>query len=177
MRVNGEFYVAPTYNLCIAQGKRIGVARIRDDGGGMHGLGTPPDLWAFRSTDAYRANANDPHAELREMTKAYVWAFNSRNTEALAGLFTDQFTLKDPNGLFEGKSVALQYIKDIFADYCSNLQFKAQNILIDQDAAASAIEFDLRLADKSWVGVDVISWQQGRIQGINAYLSLLSAQV
>lgn len=47
MRVNGEFYVAPVYDLMIAKGARIGVHSIGSEGAGMHGLGIPADLDAF----------------------------------------------------------------------------------------------------------------------------------
>lgn len=47
LRVNGEFYVAPTYNLLIERGMRVGVYNIGKVGNGMYGLGTPDDLEAF----------------------------------------------------------------------------------------------------------------------------------
>lgn len=46
-RVNGEFYVAPTYNQLIASGHRIGIYNIGSVTAGMYGLGTPDDLEAF----------------------------------------------------------------------------------------------------------------------------------
>lgn len=47
--VNGEYYVAPTYNDFIAAGARIGIYSVGDDVGGMFGLGTPDDLDFFLS--------------------------------------------------------------------------------------------------------------------------------
>ena len=46
-RVNGEFYVAPTYNQLIAQGKRIGHKNVGSENNGMYGLGIPSDLDNF----------------------------------------------------------------------------------------------------------------------------------
>ena len=46
-RVNGEFYVAPAYNLMIENAAKIGVFNIGPVGRAMHGLGTPADLDAF----------------------------------------------------------------------------------------------------------------------------------
>jgi NDP-sugar pyrophosphorylase family protein len=46
-RVNGEFYVAPTYNRLIAHGHKIGIYNIGSEGAGMHGLGIPSDLDSF----------------------------------------------------------------------------------------------------------------------------------
>lgn len=47
LRVNGEFYVAPTYNQLIAQGADIRCRSIGAVGAGMYGLGTPADLDRF----------------------------------------------------------------------------------------------------------------------------------
>lgn len=47
LRVNGEFYVAPTYNQLIEEGQRIGIHNIGSDGAGMYGLGIPDDLNSF----------------------------------------------------------------------------------------------------------------------------------
>jgi len=50
-RVNGEFYVAPTYNSLIKDGQKIGIYNIGKEGDGMHGLGIPEDLEKFLSLD------------------------------------------------------------------------------------------------------------------------------
>jgi len=47
LRVNGEFYVAPVYNLLIEKGAQILTAKIGAGAAGMHGLGTPEDLQKF----------------------------------------------------------------------------------------------------------------------------------
>lgn len=47
VRVNGEFYVAPVYNMMIADGKKIRYFNIGEVGNGMFGLGTPDDLETF----------------------------------------------------------------------------------------------------------------------------------
>lgn len=49
LRVNGEFYVAPTYNQLIRNGKRIGTYNIGSERKGMYGLGIPEDLNYFLS--------------------------------------------------------------------------------------------------------------------------------
>jgi HAD superfamily hydrolase (TIGR01509 family) len=43
LRVNNEFYIAPVYNLAIADGKKIRLKPIT----AMHGIGTPEDLNTF----------------------------------------------------------------------------------------------------------------------------------
>jgi hypothetical protein len=45
--VNGEFYVAPAYNLMIQENKKIGIYNIGAEGAGMYGLGIPSDLDLF----------------------------------------------------------------------------------------------------------------------------------
>ena len=47
IRVNGEFYVAPVYNMLIERGRRISFHNIGAPGRGMFGLGLPEDLEAF----------------------------------------------------------------------------------------------------------------------------------
>jgi NDP-sugar pyrophosphorylase family protein len=48
LRVNGEFYVAPVYNLMIEDAKKVGVFSIGTVEEGMFGLGIPEDLEFFR---------------------------------------------------------------------------------------------------------------------------------
>ncbi len=47
LRVNNEFYVAPTYNQLIAEGARIAIYNVGSEGAGMYGLGIPSDLDQF----------------------------------------------------------------------------------------------------------------------------------
>ena len=62
-RVNGEFYVAPAYDILINEGARIDCYDIGSVGKGMHGIGTPTDLSVFlqtavsrRAVQMYRSN-------------------------------------------------------------------------------------------------------------------------
>lgn len=47
LRVKGEFYVAPVYNMLIGDGKKVAFKNIGSVGDGMYGLGVPEDLKAF----------------------------------------------------------------------------------------------------------------------------------
>jgi dTDP-glucose pyrophosphorylase len=47
LQVNGEFYVAPVYNLLIESGQKFGIHNVGSDAKGMYGLGTPSDLEFF----------------------------------------------------------------------------------------------------------------------------------
>lgn len=51
LRVNGEFYVAPTYNILVSQGRRIGIFNVGSENSGMYGLGIPEDLNHFLKLD------------------------------------------------------------------------------------------------------------------------------
>lgn len=52
LSVNGEYYVAPVYNLLAGIGKKIGTYNIGSEGSEMHGLGTPVDLENFLANAA-----------------------------------------------------------------------------------------------------------------------------
>jgi dTDP-glucose pyrophosphorylase len=51
LRSNGEFYVAPAYNLLIDDGYAVGVFNVGSEAHGMYGLGTPADLDLFLSLE------------------------------------------------------------------------------------------------------------------------------
>jgi NDP-sugar pyrophosphorylase family protein len=57
LRVNNEFYVAPTYNQLIAAAARVITMKTGREGDGMHGVGTPEDLERFKKTEFYRSRA------------------------------------------------------------------------------------------------------------------------
>jgi NDP-sugar pyrophosphorylase family protein len=50
LRVNNEFYVAPTYNQLIQEGARIITAKTGRETAGMHGVGTPEDMELFKKS-------------------------------------------------------------------------------------------------------------------------------
>lgn len=52
LRVNGEFYVAPVYNLLIESGLKVGIHNVGSEADGMYGLGTPSDLEIFLKSSA-----------------------------------------------------------------------------------------------------------------------------
>ncbi len=50
LRVNNEFYVAPTYNQLIKEGAKIITMKTGREYAGMHGVGTPEDMELFKKT-------------------------------------------------------------------------------------------------------------------------------
>jgi len=57
LRVNNEFYVAPTYNQLIQEGAKIITMKTGRERSGMHGVGTPEDLELFKQTEFFRQRA------------------------------------------------------------------------------------------------------------------------
>ena len=55
LRVNNEFYVAPTYNQLIRAGAKIVTIRTGRERAGMYGLGTPEDLDYFKQTAVFKS--------------------------------------------------------------------------------------------------------------------------
>jgi len=54
LRVNNEFYVAPTYNQLIETNSHVGVFNVGKEGEGMYGLGIPEDLKLFVRLSVYK---------------------------------------------------------------------------------------------------------------------------
>lgn len=54
LRVNGEFYVAPVYNLLIEDGKRIAFCNVGSQDDGMYGLGIPSEVESFAANPLSR---------------------------------------------------------------------------------------------------------------------------
>ena len=57
LRVNNEFYVAPTYNQLIVEGRKLAIHNVGREYAGMHGLGTPKDLELFLENSFGRVTA------------------------------------------------------------------------------------------------------------------------
>ncbi len=57
LRVNNEFYVAPTYNQLIEEGAKIITMKTGREYAGMHGVGTPEDMELFKKTAFYQQHA------------------------------------------------------------------------------------------------------------------------
>jgi NDP-sugar pyrophosphorylase family protein len=59
LRVNNEFYVAPTYNQLIMEGAKIIIMKTGREYAGMHGVGTPEDLELFKKTALFQKGRRD----------------------------------------------------------------------------------------------------------------------
>lgn len=107
---------------------------------------------------------------LKELTKQYIGAFNSKDLDKCAELFTDDFALEDPAvKRIDGKDEVLNAIKGIF-DSCTTLDFSAKNIY--QDGQTTIIEFILKLDDITLTGTDMIEWEDNKMKELRAYLDI-----
>ncbi|MFM8551206.1 MAG: sugar phosphate nucleotidyltransferase [Nitrospiraceae bacterium] len=174
LRSNGEFYVAPAYNLLIAENRRIAVARTGREYEGMYGLGVPEDLAFFKTTQAYERGRVDAEAALAgralvaARTRPYVAFFHQRNLAGIRALLADRFAHEDAVvGRLEGKEAALAYIGELLRSN-PRLSFSARQLVADD--ARSVIEFELQLNDRLLRGTDVIEWEADRMKELRAYL-------
>lgn len=107
---------------------------------------------------------------LKELTEKYIEAFDSKNLDKCAELFTENSTLEDPVvRRIEGKVEVLKAIKSIF-DSCTKLDFSAKNIF--QDGQTTIIEFILKLDDTVLTGTDIIEWENNKMKELRAYLDI-----
>ena len=108
-------------------------------------------------------------SHLAQLSRDYVRAFHSKDWEAIGSLLAADFALEDPAGRFEGRQTVLGYIEGIFRD-AGTLTFVARNIIADEIAGISVIEFELSLGSTRLIGTDVIHWKDGLMQELRAYL-------
>lgn len=107
---------------------------------------------------------------LKELTKKYIEAFNSKDLDKCIELFTDDFALEDPVvKRIEGKGEVSKAIKGIF-DTCDKLSFEAKNIY--QDNQTTIIEFVLKLDDTTLTGTDIIEWENNKMKELRAYFDI-----
>lgn len=108
--------------------------------------------------------------DLRALTERYVAGFHARDLEGVGALMADDFELTDPEVTrLTPKAAVLDYIGGLFEAAGEGLSFVADRILVDGDQ--SAIEFDLRLGEDVLRGVDMITWQNGKMISMRAHLT------
>ena len=107
---------------------------------------------------------------LKDLTRAYVAAFNARDPNACAALMTEDFALEDPIvKRIEGRDAAMDAVRGIFAS-CQSLSFVARDIY--QDGDTTLIEFVLTLDGKVLTGIDLIEWRGDKMKELRAYLDV-----
>lgn len=107
--------------------------------------------------------------DIRDLTAAYVAAFDTRNLDKVAGFFAEEFELTDSEvTALTPMADVLAYIKGIFDDN-EELSFVSHCILVDGNA--SAIHFTLTLGKAVFDGVDLIAWDGAQMTAMHAYLT------
>ena len=109
-------------------------------------------------------------ADLRELTQQYVAAFNAKDINGISNLLAHDFTLNDPTVRFLGpRHKAIEYVQKLFTDNPS-LSFEMQDIVVE--APFSVLHFRLELQINTYDGIDLIKWDDKKIQSIHAYLTM-----
>ncbi len=169
LRVNNEFYVAPSYNQLINKGKKIVIKSTGKEYEGMHGLGIPQDLAHFMTTDLFFTKYHQPGKSLINLTNCYIEHFQNKNIDAIGELMVNEFVLKDPNGVFSGKVGALRYLEGLFVS-SNKISFEPISVRY-LEPNSTLIEFKLRIDEIIFEGVDLISWKDQRMNFLTAYLN------
>lgn len=175
LRVNNEFYVAPTYDQLIEEGRKVVIADTGREYDGMFGLGTPGDLDFFLTTEAYRHGRVAPQpsdyegVELtRRLSGLYARFFNDKNVAGVRAMLAEKATLRDPGIFLEGREAIMEFVSGLFAK-TSELSFRPVRVVAER--GQSVIEFELILDGQRLIGTDVICWTPGhRIASLDAYL-------
>jgi ketosteroid isomerase-like protein len=108
---------------------------------------------------------------LKELTRQYIRAFDTKDIHAIANLLCNTFVLEDPIvKRIEGKLAVLKAIEGIF-DSCRHLSFEGKNIY--QDGNTTIIEFILKLDETLLTGTDIIEWNSdNKMSELRAYLDI-----
>jgi dTDP-glucose pyrophosphorylase len=175
LRVNGEFYVAPAYNLLINDGSSVVIKATGKEFSGMYGLGTPDDYNFFQLTESFTQNCasnfqnplTEEKKKIRALTEQYITFFDQKNRAGIDVLLHPEIQLQDPSTSIQGKVKTLDYIYGLF-DKVDVLNFQAENIFIDNNK--SIIEFRLQHDDLSLIGTDILEWDGSKIRALRAYL-------
>ena len=105
---------------------------------------------------------------LQILTQRYIDAFNDRDLGTIREMLTDDAALEDPANLFEGKEQVAEEVKNLFG--ATTLIFSPTDIFIDEGNQTSIIEFNITVNDDKLCGVDIISWTEGKISSLRAYV-------
>jgi hypothetical protein len=104
---------------------------------------------------------------LNELTELYIGAFENKDLVGVEQLFHENATLIDPNVSVTGRNDLTIAIRNIFESFVK-LEFNVRNIYYDR--STSIVEFELILDGDSYIGVDIIDWDNGKIIKLRAYL-------
>ena len=104
---------------------------------------------------------------LKDLAIQYFAVFSNKDLDGLAGLFTDNPSLRDWGGLAEGKADVLSANKTIF-DNVDTITVTPLSLYQDGNTIAAEIEVLINGGEKLLV-VDVITFEDDKIASVRAY--------
>lgn len=162
---NGLFYTSHTLNEVIIKKGKV-LALPIDESQYFH-ISDEQSLENYG--DQFRLVNSNINQSIYKRSQDYINAFNSCSIENISEFFSDEFVLKEPSQIIQGKSQALKHISELFKDN-PNIHLKSKNILVDRQR--SVIEFELTTEDAVLIGTDVILWNNdNEMTVMNAYLN------
>jgi dTDP-glucose pyrophosphorylase len=164
-KTNGLFFVAPALNEIILKGGRVKAIPIEKER--YYHINDEHALENFE--EAIISEQRTSYQRMVALTEEYVAAFNGKDIDKVATFFADDFMLTDPSVKVIGKNNVLKYISGIF-NSVDSFAFEAKNIIVSSERC-SVIEFVLNIDGSSFVGTDVIHWDDtGLMKVMDAYL-------
>lgn len=158
--VNGQFYIAPCLNEFILRSKPVGATLVNE--GSYHNFYDMQQIIAFDGV----AKSKD---KLLEATRDYATAFDAKDLDRVSAMFDDHMHLMDSfSPTISGKQAVVEFVKGLFAS-AETLSFRPTRIG-KIDGSTTSIEFSLILNGDRFEGVDIVTWRDGKIVDLKAYL-------
>lgn len=174
LRVNNEFYVAPTYNQLIEEGSKVVVVPVGYEYDGMFGLGVPEDLEFFKTTKQFEERIRDGQQHefvgltlIKTLTSAFLKFTVSKNVAGMSAMLTDDVTVR--GNLFEtsvGKSASLMIINELL-NYNIFTEFNLSEMRCSD--GASWVEFGNNKSGAPMNGVCLFEWFDRKIVCLKIY--------
>lgn len=159
----GKYFISSALNQLILKGLRGDAYSIS--------AGSYTNFYDASSIKSYLSNCSNSLKnahDILSLTNQYIEAFNARDIDALEEIFSEKFELRDPYiKRIEGKVRALQFLKKFFSE-SKTVSFSA--FCVGSSSSTTFIHFHLSVDGKSLRGVDVISWVDGLMTGLTAYM-------
>ncbi len=158
------FYLSGTINELVIEGKVVLAYEIPSDA--FHKFYTPYMLEVFANKLEGRESLD---AQLIRNTERYVSAFNARDLTDMTALLSENVILNEvKRNRFLGKTAVMDLFAELFSGH-KDIHLETRSILANSSGLTSALEFNLRIGDSKFQGVDVITWQNDQIVDMQAY--------
>jgi len=102
---------------------------------------------------------------IKDLTVAYVKAFNDKNIDEVLLLVNEDFYLKDPSSEIFDKHEFKYFLEAFFEN---TISFSGKQIICECNV--SVIHFDITVNGDKLSGVDIIEWESSKIKSVIAYL-------